>query len=51
MGVALDGMVMELDEDLWERSEVVGADALQEFILRTFDIELQDGCVIEPEIV
>ena len=51
VGVALNGMVVELDEDLTERGEVVGTDALQEFILGAFDIQLQHIGRVQAEVV
>ena len=50
LGIAMHGMVMELDEDLAERSEFGSMDALQEFILGAFDIQLQDVGRVQPEV-
>ena len=41
-GIPLNRMVMELDEDLTERSEIVAANVPQEFILGAFDVQFQD---------
>ena len=51
VGIATHGMVMELNEDLTERGEFVSTDALQEFILGAFDIQLQHVGRVEAEVV
>lgn len=50
-GIALNRMVVELDEDLAERSEIVFANIPQEFILGAFDVQFQDVGRVQTEML
>lgn len=49
--IALNRMVMELDEDLTKRSEILIADVPQEFILGAFDVQFQDVGRVQTEML
>ena len=48
--IALNGMVMELDEDLTEGSEIVFAGVSQEFILGTLNVQFEDVGRVQTEM-